>query len=142
MDRLKKHEDELDFFARELESRRVLAGPLLRLPIALYACLCDYGRSFIRPLFWIVVTVLVGALLFGPHFYAKGHDVEEALSLSTGLSLANTFGIFGFRKELISPEMIFGLPGLLVVIAAFQTVLGAALFFLFGLALRNRLRMR
>jgi hypothetical protein len=34
MDRLKKHEDELDFFALELQSRRVLLGPWQGLPIA------------------------------------------------------------------------------------------------------------
>ena len=35
MDRLKKHEDELDFFALELESRRVWLD-LTGLPIAIY----------------------------------------------------------------------------------------------------------
>jgi hypothetical protein len=35
MDRLKKHEDELNFFALELQSRRVLSGTFRGLPIAL-----------------------------------------------------------------------------------------------------------
>ena len=39
MDRLKKHEDELDFFAVELQSRKVLLGPWRGLPIALYGVL-------------------------------------------------------------------------------------------------------
>jgi uncharacterized protein YjbI with pentapeptide repeats len=45
MDRLKKHEDELDFFAREMQSRRVWLGPWRSLPIALYELLSNYGRS-------------------------------------------------------------------------------------------------
>ena len=46
-DRLKKHEDELDFFARELKCRRTLYGSWTRrgIPIALYGILCDYGRN-------------------------------------------------------------------------------------------------
>jgi hypothetical protein len=49
MDRLKKHEDELDFFALELQSRRVLLGPGRGLPIWLYRVLSEYGRSYARP---------------------------------------------------------------------------------------------
>ena len=49
MDRLKKHEDELDFFALELQSRRVEQGLVRGLPIALYGALSDYGRSYVRP---------------------------------------------------------------------------------------------
>lgn len=41
MDRLKKHEDELDFFALELQSRRVLLGPWAGLPIAIYGAFSD-----------------------------------------------------------------------------------------------------
>jgi uncharacterized protein YjbI with pentapeptide repeats len=115
MDRLKKHEDELDFFALEMQSRRVMHGdwaptselrilgrtiplgplkipqiritssskklfglilPLIRievrkialkrpasgLPIAVYGFLCDYGRSYVRPLVGLLVTAGAGAL--------------------------------------------------------------------------------
>jgi uncharacterized protein YjbI with pentapeptide repeats len=68
MDRLKKHEDELDFFALELKSRRVLSGVFSGLPIALYGLLCNYGRSYFRPLVGLLVTVAVGAVLCLPHF--------------------------------------------------------------------------
>lgn len=48
LDRLKKHEDELDFFALEMQSRRVLLGPWRGLPISLYGILSDY-RPQLRP---------------------------------------------------------------------------------------------
>ena len=51
MDRLKKHEDELDFFALELQSRRVLLGIWKGLPIAIYGFLSDCGRSYFRSRF-------------------------------------------------------------------------------------------
>lgn len=144
MDRLKKHEDELNFFARELGCRRVLVGPLRGLPIALYSWLCDYGRSYVRPLSGLLMTVLVGAAPFWQHFhkYEYGLSTSKAFGLSAGLSLANTFGVFGFRKELVAQGVVEGLTNLLTMIAAFQTILGAVLLFLLGLALRNRFRIK
>jgi uncharacterized protein YjbI with pentapeptide repeats len=180
MDRLKKHEDELDFFAQELQSRCVQYGnwkpvtklkifpeirirpknrklfgwpvtsppftirartiPLYRpaqgLPIALYGTLCDYGRSYVRPLWGLLVTIATGIPLFWPHF-GLAH-VGQAVSIS----LANTFGAFGFRKDFIDPKLIECLPGMLKVVAGLQTIFGTALLFLLGLAIRNRFRMK
>jgi hypothetical protein len=146
MDRLKKHEDELDFFARELECRRVLQGTWGGLPIAIYGALCNYGRSYIRQLSILLVTVLVGAIPFRPHlggritfrpFTYSGH-ARDAL----GLSIANTFGILGIRKDLIAASVVEALPPCLKVIATVQTVLGITLLFLFSLGIRNRFRMK
>src|ERR1700730_11124619 len=50
MDRLKKHDDELDFFALELQSRRIEQGPVWGFPFAIYGVLSGYGRSYLRPL--------------------------------------------------------------------------------------------
>jgi uncharacterized protein YjbI with pentapeptide repeats len=136
MDRLKKHEDELDFFAREMQSRRVLSGAFFGLHIAIYGGLCDYGRSFVRPLVWIFLTVAVGVVLCLPHFGLSKYP--QAI----GLSLANTFGVFGFRKDFIDPNIVASLPRALKVISAVQTLFGVVLLFLFGLAVRNRFRMK
>jgi len=148
MDRLKKHEDELDFFARELQSRRVLHGdwklgttfPLYRpafgLWIGAYGLASDFGRSHVRPLWGLLVTAVAGALVFWPHL--GWFKIKKAL----GLSLANTFGVLGFRKDFISPQLVEALPSLLKLVAAAQTVIGAVLLFLLGLALRNRFRMK
>jgi uncharacterized protein YjbI with pentapeptide repeats len=62
MDRLKKHDDELFFFTQEMRCRRILQGSWSGLPLAIYGALCEYGRSFARPLYWILVTIVLGAL--------------------------------------------------------------------------------
>jgi hypothetical protein len=59
-----------------------------------------------------------------------------------GLSFANTFNALGFRRDLIDPQLLQALPGWLKVVAAVQTILGIMLVFLFGLAIRNRFRMK
>lgn len=136
MDRLKKHEDELDFFALELRSRRVLSGIFRGLPIALYGLLCNYGLSYVRPLAGVFVTIAAGAVAYLPHFGLSQYP------RAVGLSLANTFGVLGFRKDFIDPHVIETLSRALKVVSAVQSVVGIVLFFLFGLALRNRFRMR
>lgn len=145
MDRLKRHDDELDFFAREQQARRVLLGPWKDLPIAVYGFLSGYGRSYVRPLSLIGATVLVGTFFFVanlvgfwiPALADPGHTWQ-----AIGLSFANTFGILGIRKEFIDPTVLQKLPGWLKVISTIQTILGIALLFLFGLAIRNRFRMK
>jgi Pentapeptide repeats (9 copies) len=191
MDRLKRHEDELDFFIHELKCRRIVLGdwrevqhfhimrhtissPPLKLPgmsiggqrygwfgrcvvvptftipswtiglrcptygmaISLYGFLCDYGRSFGRPMLLLLITAAVGAIVFWPHFGWSG--IGEAL----GLSFANIFGAFGLRRDLIDPDVLRLLPPILKVISALETGVGLSLLFLFGLALRNRFRMK
>jgi hypothetical protein len=59
-----------------------------------------------------------------------------------GLSLANTFGVLGFRKDFIDPNTIEFLSRILKVVSAAQTVAGIVLLFCFGLAVRNRFRMK
>jgi len=88
MDRLKKHDDELDFFVLELQSRRVQLGPCLR--FGLYGLLSNYDRSYLRSLVAIFVVVVIGA---GAFWYFDARTFGEAL----GLSMANTLNVFGFR---------------------------------------------
>jgi hypothetical protein len=136
MDRLKKHQDELDFFALELQSRRVCEGYWRGMPIALYGYLCRHGRSYFRPLVGLLVTILIGTLLLLPHFTI--HRYNRAI----GVSVANTLGVVGFRKEFIGAETLASFSNAMVVLAGVQLIFGAVFLFLFGLALRNRFRMR
>jgi uncharacterized protein YjbI with pentapeptide repeats len=135
MDRLKKHEDELDFFALEMQSRRVLLGPWRGLPIALYGFLSDYGRSYGRPLYALFAVAAVGTLVL---------SLLGAVTpwQSLGLSIANTLNVFGFRKDFFDAATIEHLPALLKILAALQTILGTILLFLFGLGIRNKFRMK
>jgi hypothetical protein len=140
MDRLKKHEDELDFFALELQSRRIEQGPVWGFPFALYGVLSNYGRSYIRSLLLLLAVAAVGAGAFWysfSHYGYHGAPFGEAL----GLSVANTFNVFGFRKDFF-PDSFNSLPWELDFLAALQTILGAILLFLFGLGVRNKFRMK
>lgn len=134
MDRLKKHEDELDFFALELRSRRVLLGRWgWGLPIWLYGIFSDYGRSFLRPLVALFGVAAIGA---GAFSYFDARAFWEAL----GLSAANTLNVFGFRRDF---NLAIDTPfAWLKVFAAVQTILGAILLFLFGLGIRNKFRVK
>lgn len=143
MDRLKKHEDELNFFALELRSRRVLLGPRKGLPIAIYGAVADYGRSYWIPLGWLVGVVFVGAMLLLPYFdLTPNQPLLSSLGQSFGLSLANTLNVFGFRKDFIETALVERLPWWLKMLSGLQTILGGVLLFLFGLGIRNRFRMK
>ncbi len=143
MDRLKKHEDELNFFALELRSRRVALGPRKGLPIAIYGVFSDYGRSYTRPLGWLCLVVVAGAIPLLICFdLTLKQPLASSLGQSLGLSLANTLNVFGFRKDFIDASLVEHLPWWLKVLAGLQTILGGVLLFLFGLGIRNRFRMK
>jgi hypothetical protein len=135
MDRLQKHEDELHFFALELQSRRIEQGLVWGLPIALYGFLSEYGRSYARPLYALFAVAAIGAAAF---WYFGAHPYGEAL----GLSVANTLNVFGFRKDFFDSDFIRWQPTVLKILAAAQTIVGGALLFLFGLGIRNKFRMK
>ncbi|MGH6837809.1 MAG: pentapeptide repeat-containing protein, partial [Methylocella sp.] len=135
MDRLKKHEDELDFFALEMQSRRVWLGTWTGLPIAIYGAFSDYGRSYFRPLVALFYLALTGTLAF-----LSSDSLSPWQSL--GLSFVNSLNVFGFRKEFFDARMIECLPAWLDVISALQTILGTILLFLVGLGIRNKFRMK
>jgi hypothetical protein len=133
MDRLKKHEGELDFFALEMQSRRVLLGKVRGLPIAIYGSLSNYGRSYVRPLVGFFMLSAVGAEVF---FHFDARTYSEAL----GLSVANTLSVFGFSQ--LFNLSIDNLPSSLKVFVAVQTIVGTILLFLVGLGIRNKFRMK
>jgi hypothetical protein len=146
MDRLKKHSDELDFFARELQCRRVVLGFWRGLPIAIYGALCGHGRYYVRPLVILAFVVALGAFPIRAHF-GGGWSLATFADHPIGggalaLSFANTFGLLGIRKDLIDPGLLQSLPGWLKVVATIQTILGIILLFLFSLSIRNRFRMK
>ena len=146
MDRLKKHGDELDFFARELQARAVLLGFWEGLAIRLYGGLCRHGRDYMRPLYLLALVVIFGAVPIRAHF-GGGWSLSTFTSRgfgggATGLSFANTFAALGIRKDLIEPIVLSALPGWLKVVAAAQSIVGIGLLFLFGLCLRNWFRMK
>jgi hypothetical protein len=136
MERLKKHEDEQTFFAKELRARRVIC-PMLstsRLLNFLYESLSDYGQSVTRPFFWLLLLFALGTVLFAVVPVSRGVS-HLSLDRAAGLSFANIFS-FLQKREMTSYS------GPAQVIGALQAVLGLILLFLLGLALRNKFRMK
>jgi uncharacterized protein YjbI with pentapeptide repeats len=143
MDKLKKHSDELDFFALEQQCQQVVDGPWKGAPIAIYGFVSDYGRSYARPLLLLVQTVLVGAvpLLLAPSRIGNSEFFRQrSAAEAIGISFANTFSILG--RPIIEADVLLGLPNWLKAVATLQTILGVVLLFLFGLGIRNRFRMK
>ena len=97
------------------------------------------AAAYVRPLSLIGATVLVGTFFFAFHYVGFWTPIPGQ---AIGISFANTFGVLGVRKDLIDPRVIEDFPGWLKMIAAAQTILGIVLLFLFGLAVRNRFRMK
>jgi uncharacterized protein YjbI with pentapeptide repeats len=144
MDRLKKHEDELDFFALQLQSRRVQLGFWRGLPIMIYGALCDYGRNYLRPLVLLGATALLGAALFATGidgcFYAP--LLAAKCRPAIGFSFASVLSVLLGKSLLVRPEAFLALSDWLKAVSALQSVLGVVLLFLFGLGVRNRFRMK
>jgi hypothetical protein len=143
MDKLKKHGDELDFFALEQQCRCVVLGRWRGMPIALYGCLSDYGRSYTRPLVLLAATVIVGAFLLATSsvgFWTPLLSADWGRALQS--SFASTFNVVLGRAPvaLIEPNDLASAGAKCVSIT--QLFVGLILLFLFGLGIRNRFRMK
>jgi len=82
------------------------------------------------------VTAAAGALPFWAYFGAS------ELSRAVGMSVVNTLSVLGFRKEFTNSALLDSLPGVLTVLAGLQSITGIIFLFLFGLAVRNRFRIK
>ena len=135
MDRQKLHEQELLFFGCEMQARGTALGnkTLDGFTTAIYGALSDYGRSYVRPLGWLALLIILGGLA---GFAVTGRPILEAF----GQSFSDTLSVFGFRKE--AAVAVSAPPRFLVILGAIQTIIGSALIFLFLLALQKRFRMR
>lgn len=139
MERLKKHADEQFFFARELRARRALE-PFLSLKWLLYfgyEQFSGYGQSVVRPLVWLALFWAAGAGLFALLPAASGWplDYDDAARLS----LVNLVPFLPYKP---GEAVMKHLDDWVEWFGIFQAIVGAALLFLFGLALRNLFRMK
>jgi hypothetical protein len=143
MEHLKKHEEEYKFFRMELRAKRELALPLSseRFLNYLYEVSSDYGLSIGRPLKWLAVLFMIGASAFyAMQTGAAGPDIE-AIPHAAALSLANIIPFVPITHE-ITTKATVAFSRTEKIVGVVQTLLGAPLLFLLGLALRNRFRMR
>jgi uncharacterized protein YjbI with pentapeptide repeats len=142
MERLKKHEDEQFFFRKELRARRGLIPPLSGAWLLnyLYEASSDYGQSISRPLLWLFVLFVIGCAIFAGAPVFKG--TRMTIPGAAGLSFANIFSFLPLTREIMTAEMAAGLSTAAKIVGVVQSILGALLLFLLGLALRTRFRMR
>ncbi|MBP5858157.1 pentapeptide repeat-containing protein [Marivibrio halodurans] len=136
MDRLNRHEAELDFFARELMARRWCVPWHRAWLIAAYGMVSDHGRSLFWPLWTGFVLWFAGALGYAMLDPARW-DEHEAM----GFSAASLGAILGTRRE-VFPEAMHHAEWPVAILSTGQGIAGAVLIFLIGLALRNRFRIR
>jgi hypothetical protein len=142
MERLKKHEDEQFFFRKELRARRGLVpvGSGAWLLNYAYEAFSDYGQSVGKPLLWLFGLFTFGSAIFAG--IAVFNGARMTLPSAAGLSFANIFSFLPIKREIMTGEMVAGLSSVAQIVCAVQSLLGALLLFLLGLALRSRFRMR
>jgi len=145
MEKLKKHEDEQFFFRQELRARRAADAFDNRFSWNcilnyLYELASDYGYSVTRPLGWLVGVIFLGALALSCDgvVSASASPFENALRLN----IANVFSFVPLVKDIVS-DVTFAKLSLPFQIASIaEAIIAVILFFLLGLALRNRFRMK
>jgi hypothetical protein len=133
MHELEKHGDELTFFALELQFRRVHIVPWRGLDIAL-------GAFKLRPqlsaaahgAFLSCFDRHAGVLAFRLTLIHAIPSASAPQTPSTSSASARIFSTPASSKPCRRHE----------IVSAVQTILGAALLFLFGLGIRNKFRMK
>ena len=147
------HEKNLEFFGYEMMAKRgveTTSGLGLFLNVA-YDVLSQYGRSYLRPLGWMLVSLLAfGALniaLTGGHIaFAFVYSLKNAVpfvgTLAPFVSLPE--GYEGWYAETFNEIWKSGRAYIDIMAAAAiaQQIIGLVLLFLLLLALRNRFRMK
>ncbi len=153
MERLKKHEDEQFFFAKELRARRALLWFRMRdkkrrfgervndgvawFMNSAYDSLGSYGLSVVRPIFWLVSLFSVGFVILASTNSLDDGPMEP--SDAAALSVTNLISLLPYKPDKLITDH---LTPAAKIIGNIQSVLGLILLFLLGLALRNRFRMK
>jgi uncharacterized protein YjbI with pentapeptide repeats len=145
MERLNKHEDEQSFFRKELRARRglvpVLSGTWL-LNVA-YQVSSNYGVSVARPISLLVAVYAIGVYVFSGAPLTPAAVYPEAIPHAAAISFANILPMVPITHDIASAAHSgVGMTRMGKVVGIVQTLLSLPLLFLFGLAIRNRFRMK
>ncbi|MEM0990642.1 MAG: pentapeptide repeat-containing protein [Pseudomonadota bacterium] len=156
----KKVADELFFQPKELMCREIEDGwfSLSSWGSRFFRITSNYGWSLNRPIWWLCVLVLAcAAIIWGNEQAALVAGDRDVLCLddagnvkancnpelewdnALGLSFSNSFLFVG--RTFIKEELI-GLTLASEIVSTIQMILGPFLIFLFGLAVRNRFRLK
>lgn len=158
------HELELRLFALETKAKRFhtlkLANPLHWPGLVLnfgYGWVSDFGQSVLRPLGWLMVTILFALFAFEamtdlPDMLARGLiDFSTAAKVAAFVNVVPFAGQAVLGREIMTkglcpmdegaPEYLDCLTTL-YTISAVEGVFGLIFLFLIGLGLRNRFRIK
>lgn len=143
------------FFRREMMCRESIANGLDALLLRAYRYLSNFGYSVVRPLWGLLIVVLLGAITFFVYsldaacYQNRSVEVKECLTSTfseapsfVAISFSNTFAFLGFQRAFFEVNFLRDLPSFLKVVTAAQTLLGIILLFFLGLGLRNRFRLK
>ncbi|MEL6738303.1 MAG: hypothetical protein AAFO28_05215, partial [Pseudomonadota bacterium] len=152
----RNHAKALEFHALEIQTARGNGTTWWQDGLQFfYWLLSDYGRSVVRPLIGIAVTVLAFAALFWdlrkdgrsvpPEFEAQWCDIQPGLLTALTYSFSNMLAFIptGRTAKQQGEDFLFGktVPDEIILLAGTQTVLAVILLFLLGLGLRNTFRV-
>jgi len=153
MERLKRHEDEQYFFAKEMRSKRVLLryrvleggwglgdrlGDLAVIGAdTAYDFFTSYGRSIGKPIFWLFLLFAFGTVAFAQISSLTSGSAEWCDA--AGLSATNLFSFLPYKPSKLLAEYLTPTGK---IIGDIQSLFGLILLFLLGLGLRNRFRMK
>ena len=155
MDTQGKVSSALMFQRQELRSRESEnPGSINSYALRMFRCFSEYGWSIKRPAVGVFVCTLFGwmaiflsqALTYGRERVCQVVDgrVEPGhleLAISIKLAVSNIFGVLGFNQTFMHDKLACLTP-FSETVSMVQGVLGLILFFLLGLALRNRFRIK
>jgi hypothetical protein len=147
----KDHERELTFFVGELRAKRFheTDGVGAIALNVIYDWLSEYGQSALRPVCWLIGLTSLATAIIALERWSLPENAVAKLGASAVLALTNVSLLIGSDRWLLrtkafstlgyGEERTFGLLG--ETLAYGQSALSLLLFFLIGLALRNRFRV-
>lgn len=145
------HDQELKFFAYEMKAKRKIEQNIWEsIPGYLYQAFSDFGRSIWRPLFSLMVVIIlswVSLLLISKSIVGKDCNLVDPTYSSITYIINQTFPILLTSNDVktIVGTCLFGsviAPMSMKIIGMFQTLLSVLMLFLTGLAIRNRFKIK
>lgn len=142
MNQVMRHDYEHMFFIKELEAKKVSPGSSISLDA--YKKFSDYGRGIMRPTLWLFgfFVIFFGINLITQWTYdgvEYGFDNPITyIEFAAGVSLTDTFPLLvnSDWKPVNTPSVAVKLFSIL------HSLISVTLFFLIGLGLRNRFRIK
>ncbi|MCH9639711.1 MAG: pentapeptide repeat-containing protein [Betaproteobacteria bacterium] len=142
MNRLHMHEEELDFFAKELEAKSQYEGyKSSKTLIKLFNITCDYGKSISKPFIWLLTINFIAFLAYLG--ITSSQDDSFFLTLTNSVAFLPTDKIIysDAINRLIEKEYSMSMF-IYPIIRFIHMSLSLLFIFLIGLGIRNQLRIR